>query len=108
MPGGPVYALVELGHTLSLPVIEQVGDGRTVIVNVLGVPKQLTGGNPGVLFVYTGVTVTVATTGEVPVFIAVNAGIFPVPLAPSPILVLLLVQLKEVTVSPTKFTGPAV
>ena len=36
-----------------------------------------------------GVTVMVAVTGEVPVLVAVNDGMLPVPLAPRPMLVLL-------------------
>ena len=40
-----------------------------------------------------GVTVIVALTAFVPALVAVNEAIFPVPLAPSPIEVLLLVQL---------------
>jgi hypothetical protein len=52
----------------------------TVIVNVFEEPEQLT-----VAFVNVGVTVMVATTGEVPVFIAVNAAMLPpVPLAARP------------------------
>ena len=39
-----------------------------------------------------GVTVTVAVTGAVPVFVAVKDGIFPVPLAARPIDGVLLVQ----------------
>lgn len=40
------------------------------------------------------VIVMVAITGTVPVLVAVNTGISPVPLAARPIVVLLLVQLK--------------
>ena len=61
--------------------------GLTVIVNVLGVPLVLPSD---------GVTVIVAVTGTIPVLTAVKAGRLPVPLADSPILVLLLVQLKMV------------
>src|SRR6188768_1120746 len=43
-----------------------------------------------------GTTMMVATTGVEPVFIAVKAGMLPLPLAASPIVVLLFVQLKEV------------
>ena len=63
------------------------GNGLTVIINVSGVP--------GTLLIY-GVTVIVAIAGMVPVLVAVNDGRFPVPLAPNPIDVLLLVQLKVV------------
>jgi hypothetical protein len=65
-----------------------VAVGFTVIVNVDEVPVQLM---PP--FVYTGVTVMVAVTGEFPVLSAVNEGIFPVPLAPNPIEVVVFVQL---------------
>lgn len=62
-------------------------NGLTVILNVSGVP-----GTP-----FTdGVTVIVAIAGVVPVLVPVKAGRFPVPLAPNPIDVLLLVQLKVV------------
>jgi len=73
-----------------------VGVGFTVIVNVTGVPVQV---SPPLLKL--GVIVIVAVTGAVPVFVAVKAPILPVPLAPSPMLVLLLVQLYTVLV-----TGP--
>ena len=39
-----------------------------------------------------GVTVIVAVTGDVPALVAVNEGMLPVPLAPRPMLVLLLVH----------------
>lgn len=63
------------------------GIGLIVIVNDLGVPLV----TPSV-----GVTMMVAITGAVPVLIAVNAAILPVPLAVRPIDVLLLTQLKMV------------
>jgi hypothetical protein len=56
-------------------------------VNVIGVP-----GHPFAV----GVTVIVAVTGAVPVLVAVNAAILPVPLAARPMLVLLFVQLNVV------------
>ncbi len=43
-----------------------------------------------------------AVTGTVPLFVAVNALIFPVPLAARPIEVLSLVQLKDVAPAPEK------
>lgn len=43
--------------------------------------------------VLVGVMVMIAVTGDVPVFDAVNTGMLPVPLAVSPIEVLLFVQL---------------
>jgi hypothetical protein len=52
-----------------------------VIVKLVGVP--LLHDTP--LFVYTGVTVIVAVTGTVPVFVPVKLDIFPVPLDASPI-----------------------
>jgi len=52
-----------------------------------------------------GVTVIVAVTGAVPVLIAANAGIFPLPDAAKPIDVLLFVQLKVVPLTaPEKAT----
>ena len=64
-----------------------VGYGFTVIVNVIGVPVQVV---PAL--VYDGVTVIVPVIGAVVGFNAVKE-IFPVPLAPSPIVVFELVQL---------------
>ena len=61
--------------------------GFTVILNVFGNPTQLTPPS-----VYVDVTTIVATCGIVVVLVAVNELIFPFPLAPSPILVLSLVQ----------------
>ena len=81
------------------PEIVTCGVGLTVIVNVRWAP----GHAPS-----TGVTVTVAVTGAVPVLTAVKL-IFPVPLAPRPIAGLLLVQLKAapvVPLKPTDMTNP--
>ena len=50
-------------------------EGFMVIVNVFGVPSHVT-----LLLVKCGVTVTVASIGLVPVLIALNVGIVPVPL----------------------------
>ena len=55
------------------------------MVNCFVDPTQLT--EP---LVYVGVTVMVPTTGDDPVFTPKNGLIFPVPLAPSPIEVVLL------------------
>ena len=55
-----------------------------MIVNVSVPPEQLFAD---------GVTIMVAVTGAVPVFVAVNAPILPVPDAARPIDVLLFVQL---------------
>ena len=84
---------MEPGQTLSFPVIEQDGDGFTVIVNVFGVP-----GHTVAPLVLTGVTVIVAVTGVVPLFTATKAGMIGVPtgaepLAANPIDVLLFTQL---------------
>ena len=54
------------------------------MVNVFTGPSQVTAEA-----VKYGVTVMVATTGDVPLFAAVNTEIFPVPLAGKPILVVL-------------------
>jgi hypothetical protein len=53
------------------------------MVNVLGCPEHPSA---------TGVTVIVATTGIVPVLIAMNDAILPVPFAPNPIEVVLFVH----------------
>ena len=74
-------------HKTWLATVFTVAVGFTVIVNVVGVPMQLT---PALVKV--GVTVTVAVTGEVPVFVPAKAAILPVPLAAKPIDVLLFVQ----------------
>lgn len=52
------------------------GLGLTVMVNVIGTPGQP---------LAVGVTVIVATFGVTPVLVAVNEGMFPVPLPASPI-----------------------
>ena len=62
--------------------------GLTVIVNVFGIPLQ-----PNA---FDGVTVRVATTGEIPAFVAVKAEILPVPLAANPMEGVLLVHEKVV------------
>ena len=71
-----------------------VGVGLTVIVKVRGVPVQVT---PPL--VKLGVTVIVAVTGVVPVFTPTKEAMSPVPLAASPIEVVLLVQLYTVPVT---------
>lgn len=68
--------------------------GLTVMVKFLGVPEQVT---PP--FSKLGVTVMVAVTGAEPLLVAWNDGIWPVPLAPRPIEVLVLLQ-AYVTVPP--------
>ena len=73
------------------------GDGLTVIVKDSGVPEQVK---------CVGVTIIIAVTGALPVLTAVNAAIFPVPLAGKPIEGLLLVQMKTVFANePVKFTA---
>ena len=62
-------------------------EGLTVMVKVMAAPGQLV---PPLLNV--GVTVMVATTGEVVVLMAVNDAILPLPADASPMLVVLLVH----------------
>ena len=62
---------------------ETVGVIATVIVKVIGVPGQVP---------IVGVTVTVEEIEFVVVFVAVKDGIFPIPFAPNPVVVLLLDQ----------------
>ena len=66
-----------------MPGFVTVGEGLTVIVKVVGVP-----GHPFSI----GVTVIVAIKGAPVEFVAVKALIVPVPLAASPIPVVLFVQ----------------
>jgi hypothetical protein len=86
---GPVKVCVTVApvHTTWLDGGLTAGIGFTVIVNVIGVPGQVT---PLLKF---GVTVIVATCGVLPVLIVVNDAILPAPAAARPMLVLLLVQL---------------
>lgn len=70
-------------HTVWLPTAFTVGVGFTVMVNVLGVP-----GHP----LAVGVTVMVAVTGVVPVLVAVNTPMFPLPEAAKPMEGVLFVQ----------------
>ena len=71
-------------------MLENAGVGLTVMVKFCGGPEQATE-----LFVKAGVTVIIASTGEFPIFIALNNAIFPVPLAASPMAGLLFVQDKS-------------
>ena len=64
-----------------------VATGLTVIVKIFGVPAH-----PFAV----GVTVIVEEIGELVALVAVNEGIFPVPLAARPIDVLLFVQVNVV------------
>src|ERR1035437_73558 len=61
--------------------------GLTVIVKVLVGPSQVI---PPL--VKCGVTIIVATTGDVPALMAVNVGILPLPVAANPMLISLFVQ----------------
>jgi hypothetical protein len=77
-----------------------VAVGLTVIVNVIVVPVQVT---PA--FVYTGVTVTVATNGAVVLFVAENDPILPLPLAAKPIDGVLFTQLNTTLLPPLPLLG---
>ena len=81
-------AVDALAHTVWLDTGLTTGVGLTVIVNVIGVPTQLT---PPL--VYVGVTVIAAVTGALVALVAVKLAILPVPLAAKPIDGVLLVQL---------------
>ena len=85
----PVKACVTVApaHTTWLATGFTVGIGFTVMVNVIGVPGQVT---PLLKF---GVTVIVATCGTLVALMAVKLAILPAPAAARPILVLLFVQL---------------
>ena len=94
-PVGPVVGLVKLIaavgeplHTTWLATAFTTGVGLTMIVKVIGVPTQPVGP--------TGVTVMVAVIGPLVVLVVTNGAISPVPLAASPMAVLLLVQLNTV------------
>ena len=74
-----------------------VGVGFTTILNVVELPAHV---------LDIGVTVMSATTGTAVALVAVNAGIFPVAVAASPIEVVLFVQLNVVpATAPVKFTA---
>ena len=89
--GVPAVEHIEVEEALSDTVGTNVG--FTVIVNDVDDPEQ------PLAF---GVTVIVAVIGVEPALVAVKAGIFPFPLAASPIAVLLFVQLYVVPL-PEKF-----
>jgi hypothetical protein len=74
-------------HIVLLDGVVTLAEGFTVIVKVIGVPKQL------FVLVNSGVTVTVAITGAFPVLVAVKEGILPVPEAANPMDVVELLQL---------------
>jgi hypothetical protein len=70
---------VLLHISAGVSVVESDGVGFTVIVKFSAGPVHETE-----LFVKVGVTDTMASTGEFPIFIALNDAIFPVPFAASP------------------------
>lgn len=103
----PVKAIACVGAPLqtvcAVGVADTVGVGFTVMVNVMGVPIHVVFEGPCDT---DGVTVMVAVTGALPVFTAVNEGILPEPLAASPMLGVLFVQLNTVPgIGPEKVTG---
>ena len=77
-----------LAHKVSSATGSTDAVGFTVMLNVSGVPTQLTP-----LFVKVGVTVIDATTGVVVLLVATNVGMLPLPLAAIPIEGALFVQL---------------
>ena len=85
----PVKACVTVdpAHTVWFATGLTVGIGFTVMVNVIGVPGQVT---PLLKF---GVTVMVATWGTLVTLVATKLAILPAPAAARPMLVLLFVQL---------------
>jgi hypothetical protein len=84
-----VFALL---HTVcDVGLTDMIGVGFTLIVNVCTGPRQA---------LACGVTVNTPLVGAVPVLVAVNeAMLLPLPLAPMPIVVLLLAQVKVVPVT---------
>lgn len=84
---GPLMVIAAVDapwQSVWLAIAFTLGVGFTVIVKLTGVPPQP---------VDVGVTVMVAVIGAVVVLVATKLGILPVPLAASPMAVLLLVQL---------------
>ena len=102
LPDSAIAVLKFPLQTSRLAGASAVGTGFTVMVKVLEMPGQLL-----VPPETTGVTINVAVIGPVVVFVAVNAGMLPVPDAANPIAVLLLVQLYTVpaTADPVKLIG---
>ena len=78
-------AVLDPAHTVWLAIAFTDGVGFTVMVKLTGAPVQPDAED--------GVTVMVAVIGATVALVAIKLGIFPVPLAPRPIAVLLLVQL---------------
>ena len=83
-------------HTVLFVIVVTFAEGFTIIVNENGVPVQV------IELVYCDVTVIVAVIGVVPLFIAVNDGMLPVPLIANPTDGALFTQLK-VVVPPVLF-----
>ena len=77
-------AVVSPLHNVWLAMVATVGVGSTVIVNVCAAPVHP---------LAAGVTFTTAVVMTLPLFTAVNDAILPVPVAASPIVVFVLVQL---------------
>jgi hypothetical protein len=78
-----VYDTLVLLQIDSFVALVMVGVGSTVIVKLVDEPLQVT--SP--IFLNEGVTVIVATTGEIPLLVAVNEAILsPEPLAAKPML----------------------
>ena len=95
--GAPLHTVCAAGEA------DTVGVGFTVMVNEIDGPVHVVLDGPCDT---EGVTVMVAVTGALPVLTAVKDGMFPVPLAPRPMLGLLFVQLNTVPgTGPLKFTG---
>ena len=92
--------MVASGLRLAVAVkVDGTGVGFTVMVNIMGVPLQFVPFN--------GVTVIVAVIGLLVLFIALNEGILPVPLAAKPMPGVSLTQLYVAAV-PLKLTGEVV
>ena len=87
LPAKVIAVVLDPAQIVWLPGLFTTGVGLTVMVKLCGVPLQLT-----VLNVYTGVTVIVATTGLLPVLVAVKLPVAPVPAPPRPIDVSSLLQ----------------
>lgn len=83
-PARVTAAVVAPAHKVWLAIAFTDGVGLTVIVKLTGEPPQP---------VDDGVTVIVAVIGALVALVAVKLGILPVPAAPRPMAVLLLVQL---------------
>lgn len=83
-PAKVTAAVVAPAHKVWLAIAFTDGVGLTVMVKLTGKPPQP---------VEVGVTVMVAVIGAVVVLVATKLGILPVPDAPRPMAVLLLVQL---------------